>query len=143
MYCDGATLGQLWLATARPLTPAEQEFFTLAANQLALVWQNNQLYRQLAGLINRFRVNCHRLYTFNMDEYADEDGNIAPETWPNSFLFNMKHNFYARLDPALRPPESQSQGPSNANFKDYGKMLADLAVYDIKAFEQIVNSAKA
>jgi len=44
------------------------------------------------------------LYTFNMDEYADENGNIAPESRPNSFMYNMKVNFHAKLDADLRRP---------------------------------------
>ena len=89
------------------------------------------LYAWVADLCNKYRVSCQHLYTFDMDEYADQDGRIAPETWPNSFLFNMKHNFYAKLDPELRPPEHQIQGPTNANFKDYGKMIADLGGADV------------
>jgi len=41
--------------------------------------------------------------------------------WPNSFMYNMKVNFYAKLDADLRPPEAQIQGPTDANFKDYGR----------------------
>ena len=67
--------------------------------------QPDPMYRQVAYLLNKFKVNCSHLYTFNMDEYADQDGNIAPETWPSSFHYNMKKNFYAKLNPALRPPE--------------------------------------
>jgi 6-phosphogluconolactonase/glucosamine-6-phosphate isomerase/deaminase len=88
-------------------------------------------YAWVAFLLNKFRVNCRDLYTFNMDEYADQDGNIAPETWPNSFHYNMKKNFYAKLAPELRPPEKQIQGPSDANFRDYGKMIADLGGADV------------
>lgn len=93
--------------------------------------QPEPLYAWVAYLCNKYRVPCHHLYTFNMDEYADENGNIAPETWPNSFLYNMKVNFYAKLDPKLRPPEDHFQGPTNANFKDYGKMIADLGGADV------------
>ena len=93
--------------------------------------QPDPLYKRVAYLLNKHRVNCRHLHTFNMDEYADADGNIAPETWPNSFHYNMKKNFYAKLDPDLRPPEKQIQGPSNANFKDYGKMIADLGGADV------------
>ena len=89
------------------------------------------LYASVAFLCNKFRVNCRHLYTFNMDECADQDGNIAPETWENSFLFNMKRNFYAKLDPDLRPPESQVVGPTNANFAHYGKMIEDLGGADV------------
>jgi len=93
--------------------------------------QPEPLYHRVAYLLNKSRVNCSHLYTFNMDEYADENGNIAPETWPNSFLYNMKKNFYAKLDADLRPPEKQIQGPTNANFKDYGKMIDDMGGADV------------
>jgi glucosamine-6-phosphate deaminase len=90
-------------------------------------WPN---YRRLAYLLNLFRVDCRKLYTFNMDEYANEAGVIAPETWPHSFLHAMKKYFYAELDPDLRPPECQVQGPTNENINDYGKMIADLGGAD-------------
>ena len=68
------------------------------------------LYSAVAFLCNKFRVNCRNLYTFNMDECADQDGNIAPETWENSFLFNMKRNFYAKLDPLCVRRKARSRG---------------------------------
>jgi len=100
--------------------------------QLVLITpQPEPLYAQVAYLINKFRVDCRKLYTFNMDEYADQDGNIAPETWPNSFLYNMKKNFYANLDKDLRPPEKQIAGITQKTFPDYGKMIADLGGADV------------
>ena len=83
-------------------------------------------YRKVAYLINRFRVNCRHLYTFNMDEYADQDGNIAPESWPQSFLRSTKNYLYKAIDPDLRPPEGHIRGPTTKNIKDYGKMIADM-----------------
>ena len=90
-------------------------------------WPN---YRRLAQLLNRSRIDCKRLHTFNMDEYANEDGVIAPESWPQGFLHCMKEHFYDELDEDLRPPESQILGPTNENIKDYGKMIADLGGAD-------------
>ena len=90
-------------------------------------WPN---YSRLAYLINLYRVNCERLHTFNMDEYANQDGKIAPETWPQGFMYSMKKHFYANIDPALRPPESQILGPTDENINDYGKMIADLGGAD-------------
>jgi glucosamine-6-phosphate deaminase len=87
-------------------------------------------YSRLAYLINKYRVDCKKLYTFDMDEYANEHGVIAPETWPHSFLYCMKKYFYSRIDEDLRPPEKQITGPSNENIKVYGKMLADLGGAD-------------
>jgi glucosamine-6-phosphate deaminase len=82
-------------------------------------------YRQVAALINLFRVNCHHVYCFIMDEYADESGNIAPDNWPMGLMCAFKSNFYKQIDPELRPPESQIMGPTTRNINDYGNMIAD------------------
>ena len=87
-------------------------------------------YSQLAYLINMFQVDCSRLYTFNMDEYANEDGVIAPESWPSSFMHAMKKHFYGQLDPELRPPEDQIVGPTNDNIGVYGQTIEDLGGAD-------------
>ena len=89
------------------------------------------LYEKVAYLINRCRINCRNLYTFNMDEYADENGNIAPETWPFGFTCALKKYFYSKIDKNLRPPEGQMVGITNENLKDYGKMITDLGGADI------------
>mgnify|MGYP001544649543 CR=1 FL=1 len=91
-------------------------------------WPN---YAKLAYLINQFRIDCRRLYTFNMDEYANEQGEIAPETWEFGFMHAFKKYFWSQLDRKLRPPERNIQGPTNRNIKVYGKMIADLGGGDI------------
>lgn len=88
-------------------------------------------YSTLARMINRSRIDCRNLYTFNMDEYADQDGNIAPESWPYGFTHSLKKYFYNELDPDLRPPERQMVGLANENFDDYGRMITDLGGADI------------
>lgn len=88
-------------------------------------------YARLAYLINKFRVNCRRLHTFNMDEYADEHGRIAPESWEFGFMHAFKKYFWSQIDPKLRPLEKNVQGPTDKNIKVYGKMLADLGGADI------------
>lgn len=102
-----------------------------ANRRLILILPNPaHAYRQLAWMINKFKVSCRRLHVFIMDEYADEHGNIAPETWPFGFMHAFKKLFYANLDPQLRPPEKQIQGPTNRNIHDYGRMIADLGGAD-------------
>ena len=88
-------------------------------------------YKKLAHLINTFRVDCRMLHTFNMDEYANEDSDIAPETWPQGFTYSLKHNLYGEIDRELRPPEHQMIGLTNENIADYGKMIAELGGADI------------
>jgi glucosamine-6-phosphate deaminase len=90
----------------------------------------NHGYIKLALLLNKMRVDCRHLHVFIMDEYADEEGNIAPESYPQGFMRSFKSYFYGKLDPGLRPPESQIHGPTTVNIKDYGKMIADMGGAD-------------
>jgi len=103
-----------------------------AGEKVVLILPNPcPVYRQVAYLINKFRVNCKKLYAFAMDEYANEDGVIAPETWRQGFVYAMKNNFCYQIDEDLRPPESQFIGPTNENIDDYGKMIADVGGADM------------
>jgi glucosamine-6-phosphate deaminase len=88
-------------------------------------------YVKLADMLNRARVDCRRLHTFNMDEYADENGRIAPETWEFGFGFAFKKYFWSQLDRRLRPPEKQVRIFTDKNLSSYGRMLADLGGADI------------
>ncbi len=90
----------------------------------------NHGYIKLAYILNRFRVDCRHLNVFIMDEYADEEGNIAPESFAQGFMRSFKNYFYSKLDPDLRPPERQIHGPSNENIKAYGRMIADMGGAD-------------
>ena len=91
-------------------------------------WPN---YVKVAALINKHRVSCRHLHTFNMDEYADQDGNIAPETWPLGFGHAFKKYFISAINPKLRPLEKQVHLLGNRTLKDYGRRIADLGGADI------------
>ena len=82
-------------------------------------------YVNLAGIINRFRVNCKKLWVFGMDEWADEAGNVAPESYAQGFRHALLKYFYYEIDEDLRPPVSQFLTPNNENINDYTKMMAD------------------
>jgi 6-phosphogluconolactonase/glucosamine-6-phosphate isomerase/deaminase len=90
----------------------------------------NHGYIKLAHMLNKLGVDCKHLHVFIMDEYADEDGTIAPESFPQGFMRSFKDYFYRKLDPSLRPPERQIHGPTSENIKDYGKMIADMGGAD-------------
>ncbi len=82
-------------------------------------------YLPLAELINYHKVNCRNVHVFGMDEWADEDGNIAPETYEASFKRSMlKYLFYA-IDEKLRMPLKNIYSPTNANIGSYSKMITD------------------
>ncbi len=62
---------------------------------------------------------------FNMDEYADEDGNTAPADWEGSFATAMWAGFFGKIDEKLRPKQENIHFPNTANINDYSQMIAD------------------
>lgn len=88
-------------------------------------------YRHVARIINRCRINCRKLWAFAMDEYADQDGHVAPESWELGFSHAMLKFFYYEIDEDLRPPRSQFVCFSDISVEDYSKKLADLGGADI------------
>ena len=88
-------------------------------------------YDAAVEMINRLRISCGHVISFNMDEYADQDGNTPPLSWEGSFQRAMMENFFERLDPDLRPPESQIHFPTKERIRDYGKRIADLGGADV------------
>jgi glucosamine-6-phosphate deaminase len=88
-------------------------------------------YPIAAEMINRLRIPIKHVHTFNMDEYADQDGNTAPADWKGSFQKAMMEQFFLLIDPKLRPPAKQIHFPTKQALKDYGKRIADLGGADV------------
>ncbi|TVQ38124.1 MAG: hypothetical protein EA384_10280 [Spirochaetaceae bacterium] len=84
-----------------------------------------ETYIPVAELINYHRVNCRNVYIFAMDEWADQDGNIAPESYPASFARSMLNYFVYQIDEELRMPLDQVFYPTNRNIKDYSRMITE------------------
>ena len=64
-------------------------------------------YELAARAINEERLSLAHVHTFNMDEYANEDGITAPVSWAGSFQRAMLERFFGLIDAELRPPEEQ------------------------------------
>ena len=88
-------------------------------------------YTYAAKLINDLNVPMRHVHTFNMDEYADQDGNTAPVDWAGSFQKAMWASFFSLVRPDLRPPESQIHFPTKEAIADYGKRIADTGGADV------------
>lgn len=82
-------------------------------------------YRHVARLINALRVDCRRVTLFAMDEYANEKGEVAPDTWEFGFGYAMRKYFVQQIDAELRMPDKQVNVFTTRNVNDYGKMIAD------------------
>lgn len=91
----------------------------------------NPQYAFVAEMINRLRIPCKHVHTFNMDEYADQDGVTAPRDWKGGFQYWMWNDLFNRIDPKLRMPEKQIHFPSTKNVSHYSRMIEDLGGADV------------
>ncbi len=82
-------------------------------------------YAIAATIINRLRLDCKHVVTFNMDEYADENGQTAPPDWEGSFATAMWANLFGRIDPDLRPLDENIHFPNTANISRYSDMIVE------------------
>ena len=88
-------------------------------------------YALAARAINDERLSLAHVHTFNMDEYANDDGVTAPISWPGSFQRAMWERFFALVDPELRPPEDQIHFPTTEAIGDYSARIEDLGGADV------------
>lgn len=88
-------------------------------------------YELAARAINDERLSLAHVHTFNMDEYANEDGETAPVSWPGSFERAMRERFFGLIDEELRPPEENVHFPTRAALRDYGAIIEDLGGADV------------
>ena len=88
-------------------------------------------YGIAARLINEERLSLGHVHTFNMDEYANEDGVTAPLSWPGSFQRAMFAGFFNLVDAELRPPEAQIHFPTTDAIADYSERIEALGGADV------------
>jgi len=88
-------------------------------------------YELAARMINAERIALDHVHTFNMDEYANEDGVTAPISWAGSFQRAMRERFFAQVDRELQPPDDQIHFPTTEAIADYSARLEDLGGADV------------
>ncbi|MBR3849868.1 MAG: hypothetical protein IKM36_05170 [Oscillospiraceae bacterium] len=83
-------------------------------------------YIPLAQLINYFGVDCSKVSIFAEDEWADQDGNIAPITYGAGFAHSMLKYLVNQIDPKLRMPLENVYYPTNKNIDSYSDIINDV-----------------
>ncbi|MBE6562109.1 MAG: hypothetical protein E7660_00045 [Ruminococcaceae bacterium] len=83
------------------------------------------VYAAVAETINRNNINCRNVNIFPMDEWADEDGNVAPLSYKAGFGHSCMKYFYGKIREDLRMPENQFHYFTTENVKDYSKMICE------------------
>ncbi|MDO4846023.1 MAG: hypothetical protein Q3977_05345 [Oscillospiraceae bacterium] len=86
-----------------------------------------ETYIPLAQLINYFGVDCSKVNVFAEDEWADQDGNIAPITYGAGFAHSMLKYLVYQIDPKLRMPLENVYFPTNKNIDSYSDMINDVS----------------
>ena len=82
------------------------------------------MYRWAAYFLNEWDVSCDHVYTFNMDEWSDSEGNTLDNTNPASFEYSMKAAFFGKLNKTV--PESQRNFATKTNLPTYAGKIAAL-----------------
>lgn len=82
------------------------------------------MYKWAVYFLTNWKVKCDHVYTFNMDEWADSEGNTLPSDNPASFEYSMKQAFFNPLG-EYTIPEAQRNFASKTNLPTYeGKIKA-------------------
>ncbi len=82
------------------------------------------MYRWAAYFLNAWDVPCDHVTTFNMDEWADKDGNTLDNTNPAAFEYAMKDAFFGKLNKTV--PECQRNFATKDNLPTYPEKIAAL-----------------
>jgi len=89
------------------------------------------MYRWATFFLNEWNVKCDHVYTFNMDEWADSEGNTLPSDNPASFEYSMKQAFFNKLGENTIPP-SQRNFATKDNLPTYPEKIAALKAEGVK-----------
>ena len=82
------------------------------------------MYRWVVYFLKEWKISCEHVYTFNMDEWADGEGNTLPSDNPGSFQFAMENALFNPLG-ELTVPADQRNFATKDNLPTYpGKIAA-------------------
>ncbi len=83
------------------------------------------MYKWAVYFLKEWNVKCDHVYTFNMDEWSDAEGNTLDATNPASFEYSMKEAFFDKLGENTIPPQ-QRNFATKANLPTYPEKIAKL-----------------
>ena len=85
-------------------------------------------YSSVAEMLNKYNVSARNVHAFAMDEWADEEGNVAPLTYGAGLGYSFMNHFYARIREDLRPPVDHWHVHTNENKGTgvYSRMIEDI-----------------
>ena len=86
-------------------------------------------YSAVAEMLNKYNVSARNVDAFAMDEWADEDGNVAPITYGAGLGYSFLNHFYGRIREDLRPSVDHWHVHTNENKGTgvYSRMIEDIS----------------
>ena len=82
------------------------------------------MYKWAVYFLNEWNIDCDHVYTFNMDEWADAEGNTLDSNSTASFEYSMKQAFFGKLNKTV--PEAQRNFATKTNLPTYPEKIAAL-----------------
>lgn len=76
-------------------------------------------YQNVARLCNQYQISCRNLHVFFLNEYADQNGEVAPVSYERGLGHSFQKYFYNQLEQALRMPEEQVHYFTTENVAHY------------------------
>lgn len=83
------------------------------------------MYKWVVYFLKEWNVFCGHVYTFNIDEWADAEGNNLPSINPGSFQYAMEQALFNPLG-ELTVPASQRNFATRDNLPTYPEKIAAL-----------------
>jgi len=83
------------------------------------------MYKWVVYFLKEWQVACDHVYTFNMDEWADSEGNTLASNNPGAFQYAMEQVLFNPLG-ALTVPAAQRNFATKENLPTYPEKIAAL-----------------
>ena len=83
------------------------------------------MYKWAVYFLKEWNVKCDHVWTFNMDEWSDAEGNTLSNDNPASFEYSMKQAFFDKLGENTIPP-AQRNFATKDNLPTYPEKIAKL-----------------
>ena len=85
-------------------------------------------YQAVAEMINRYNVSCRNVDMFAMDEWCDQDGNVAPLNYGAGLGYSFRKHFYGNIREDLRPDVEHWHVFTNENKGDnvYSSLIEEI-----------------
>jgi len=141
--CDkGVTRESFWNEGFNPVECENiNDFDTLMGHEIALTIKKSRdageklamiipvgpmgMYKWAVFFLKEWNVKCDHVYTFNMDDWADGEGNTLPGDDPAGFENAMKNAFFNKLGDLTVPPEQRNFATKD-NLPTYPEKIAKL-----------------